>query len=244
LVNKISDFYDVPQKAREDGLTSEIFIVKDESLDELNARNIRLDRSSERRELKTEEDIAKFEQSIKLQAKDRLGVYESTQFQGKKRGAVLLKESASSKKNKIHELLHSMGSMGDLRTLGERNSLNEAVTEILALHLEYPDLDAYDLHSRINNGEINDASYTEEVCKMLEIISLTEQKSAGLFTIKDLAKYYFYGSQLQDNNPADLMIEEISQKIGPELQQSTVACLNNDFRGMIVRKMQPASLEK
>jgi hypothetical protein len=233
LKNKIYDFYNVSQSARNNAYKTEMYIVKDSSLSEMAEREMRLDRSRERKALKTEEEIAEFERSVKEEAQSLRGRNDAIT---KDEGLILIKESHANSHTKIHEILHSMSrNTDDLSTDGLSTAvgknLNEATTDILALHYEYPDLDAWGLYTKIYNGEIRNFGYPNLVKKMLTIMAHTGESNP--FTIKDLAKHYFHDVQAGNISFADLMIKEITSKMQPELQEKIATCLANDLQGRI-----------
>mgnify|MGYP000126747621 CR=1 FL=1 len=94
----------------------------------------------------------------------------------------------------IHELLHAAASFGKGRSGfntedGKYHNLNEAATQILTLHMLYPDLDAQSLLKKIISQEIT-TPYRKDVIKLLSLLYATAY-SKNPITIEKLSEYYF-----------------------------------------------------
>jgi hypothetical protein len=225
LEDKITKLFK-PQKTKEpEGLGLEVYIVKDDSLNELNASDMRRDMQTETKALKTNEEVNKFEQSIKVKAESMCGRYEQGIINGELKGVILFKESAASEQGIIHEIMHSKGGLHS----DSGNNLNEATTQILTLHTQYPNLDVVNLYDKIVSGEIISVGYPDLVVQMLSIMKYTDENNP--FTIEDLAKYYFHDNSAKEHVLAESMIEEIASKTRKGLGENAKTYLSNDLRG-------------
>lgn len=234
LVERITGHYSVPQRAVENGLKTEIYIIKNEDFVKFIEN---LGRALIAKEIKggiyPEGEGKTKEQSVKEEAE----LVDGGHWLSKTgRQLVLMKESGFSSREsiEIHELLHAMSvNVGRDNTSGfslaegfRGNNIDEAVTEILALHIQYPKLTAEELYGKIYTGEIKHG-YSEDIKKMLVILSRTKQNETP-FTFKELAKYYFHNIK-EGLNPLELMRDDIVSRTIPSVRESTRNWLNNDL---------------
>jgi hypothetical protein len=95
----------------------------------------------------------------------------------------------------VHEIIHALSRNKEGITglkpekSKQYNDLNEAATQILTLHVFYPDLNEKEIIEKIRSGEI-ETIYPEAVMKMLTLMASTS-KSQNPVTIDKLAYYYF-----------------------------------------------------
>jgi hypothetical protein len=227
LRNNIYNFFGVSESERDDNYQLEICTVKDDSFNKYRERDIRAIRSLERRGLKTEDELNRFEISVKDETIDSLGLFESMGD----RGVILIKESMADEHVKIHETIHSMTGFG-LARLGDGKNLNEAATEVLTLAYLHKTLDVWDLYPKVTYGEMDARGYQNIAGKLLAIMAYAKEN--GQFEIKDLAKYYFNDKQYEKNLREE-MIKEIIPKM-PEtfrLRDNAEKCLNSDLKEMV-----------
>jgi hypothetical protein len=229
-IRKIGEFYSVPQLAIEQGLKSEIYIVKSESFNKALMENEMSDLSDKE---KTDEVI----KNARMHAETTGGVSIIQEDGG---SLILVKEESSFGKehSKLHELLHAMsvGKNGEhtgfkKRTTEKefdksRNDINEAVTEILTLSLEYPDLRNEEIYDGIISGKI-DANYKYNVLRVLNVLSFTDHCRKP-FTIKDLAKFYFHGYE-GEGDAADLLKTALKERISEGLFKSVEPVFQGDL---------------
>jgi hypothetical protein len=230
LVRKKSEFYKVPQLATEQGLKSEVFVVKDAVFEEFIEK-----------ELSTGGAGAD-DPAIKEHAKNVGGVSVPQEGGGSR---IIIKENGPfSRSHSInHELNHAEsedgeGNGGFIRKIEafigfENRNINEATTEILTLKEEYPDLSIKEMASKIKTGEI-EAGYGDYVLSMLGVINATSQNE-NPFTINDLANCYYHNYEGEEY-PADKLKDELLMKVKPELFDEATQLLYSDLEGVSAKK--------
>jgi hypothetical protein len=218
LADEISDFYNFPQDVRNRGQKADVYIVKDESLAELEEMELMNNKKGEMEKLTTEEDKNKFRQSIKkiaqqTQGKDvRLG-------EGKR--VTLIKNSKKDDGITIpHEMLHVMVRDEKIKIAGlGNNNLDEAATEALALHFKYQNLDIENLTTKILNGEIK-SGYGGHTARLLTSMYSTEFGDKP-FGFKELSQYYSHSFPVKDGAFAQSMIKDLLSRMPVELQKGS-----------------------
>lgn len=224
LVKKINDCFHVPTDCIEQGEKSEIFILKNEGFDRV--------RDEQKRALGISED------EIAEEGVEEVGGFTSPLKEGG--SMIFIKDTSpfNRKHDETHELIHAMSEdvRGDYGGFNRRieaamgyqnNNLNEAVTEILTLAVEYPGLSIKEITNRIANGEI-EVGYDVYVLKMLIMMNATS-RSEQPFGISELAKYYFHDFK-GEKNASDLLKEELVERVDPESFDQSAQWLYNDLK--------------
>jgi len=236
LVRKIGEAYDVPQRAIENGLKAEIFVVKDDSFTKLQESRIRAKMKDEISKTKTIEELNKIEQFIREEAQ----LTEGNRWPAKSgKEIILIREKSGIDRESLetHEILHVMAqdeaseSAGFEKEGGIWTNINEATTEILALHLLYPNLNSAELYLKIDDNKIANVGYESLVKKMLIVMGRPMVDGNGVpFSFKELAQYYFHNVQAKDNDVVGSMTKDIASRLMPEAQERTISCLANDLQ--------------
>lgn len=233
LVNQITAFYGVSQNVKEKGLKTEMFVLKDDSFTEFEKELMRRTEVERRGEgLTTRRGEEKSIMEAAQCVEGRILLLKSTRAM-----FVLIREKSKfDRKNiEIHEIIHAMSTDEDGKQSGFSrgnnmwHDINEAATEILTLHFQYPDLDVEDLYEKVYMQEIK-CGYEYDVRTML-LMLLRTKYNQKLFTFNELAKYYFHDVQVENNAFAESMAKEISARVSAELHRDTIECLSTDLYG-------------
>lgn len=228
LISEIAAFYDAPQRAINNGMKADIFVTKDDSFIKFKEVMVRHQLKEEIQKIETEEEKEKF---IKEEAQITEGFRISTKL-GKEIILIGEKSGLDRRSLEVHEILHSMsqgeaGEPSGFEKDGKWTNINEATTELLTLHFQYPNLNVEDLYLKVYDKEFN-CGYRDGVKTMLLMMLRTDYNNKP-FTFNDLAKHYFHDVRVENDAFVGSLIGQISSRALPELQEKTLGCLVTDL---------------